>query len=615
METRCRNKNVLTVFLKFNAVLLLYIFSLVAVQAQLRVVPYAAKEHPVEFNAARVSSALSLPFFDDFSTVKGPGPDLAFWMPGSGVYVNNNLTNNHPSVNIATFDGLDALGKAYTLTNPMSRNYTDSLTSRPINLSAKAVKDSVYLSFYWLAKGLGERPDSVDFLKLDALDRSGNWVEVWKQQGDVLDEQYKQVLIKLTNQAFFHAGFQFRFSAYGRNTGMYDMWHIDYVYLNANRNVNDKYTLDLTVRNPPTSFLKGYSAMPLIHYRIDPAKATNETLSIDVVNRNNSINKFTYTMLVRDEISKTIYQNKPAVSVDIRALEEKNIAIPIAPVSVNGALKKINLQYKFSMSTTDHQNKMGDLRRNDSISGRVQLDDYYAFDDGSAEYGVQITQKLGRAAVRYAMAKPEEIAGVRVAYVPFDTDVTGQSFVIQLYSEKNGLPDQLIKQQAFAVKDVAVRNGFVEYKFQSAVAVPATFYVGWLQLNDIPITVGLDRNSFENGRVFSSMANSWSVEDAIKGNVMIRPFLGSGGEGINVGLEPVEVVESIFYPNPSTGIVHWKREGLKKIDVISVDGKILRTLVPKTGQVSSQLDLPDGTYMLKWTDGKQINTQKVVIVK
>src|SRR5690606_9991301 len=148
--------------------------------------------------------------------------------------------------------------------NPMSRNYTDTLTSRPINLSAKAVKDSVYLSFYWLAKGLGERPDSVDFLKLDALDRSGNWVEVWKQQGDVLDEQYRQVFIKLTNQAFFHAGFQFRFSAYGRNTGMYDMWHIDYVYLNANRNVNDKYTLDLTVRNPPTSFLKGYSAMPLV---------------------------------------------------------------------------------------------------------------------------------------------------------------------------------------------------------------------------------------------------------------------------------------------------------------------------------------------------------------
>lgn len=587
-----------------------------SVCAQLKMVPLQSRINPlseVASKSARIT-ALALPFFDDFSTAKGGTPDAFYWMPGSGVFINNTFTNNHPSVNVASFDGLNAMGRPYVLTNPLSRNYTDTLTSQPIDLSAKSVKDSLYISFFWSARGLGERPDSVDFISLEFLDKSGSWIESWRQHGEVLDEKFQQEFVKLNDATLFHAGFQFRFRAYGRNSGLYDVWSLDYIYLNANRTAKDKYTPDLTVRNPLTSFLKGYSAMPISHYREAPQAVTSTSIVTDVVNRNNSINKFTYTFSVKDEISNTTLINRPVTSVDIRANEEQRIAVPVTPLTIGASAEKMRLRYKFAMSTADNQNKIGDLRRNDSISAVTHLDNDYAFDDGSAESGVQITQKLGRAAVRFTMAKPDNIAGVRLAMVPFGGDVSGQSFVVQIYNEKDGLPDQLLMQQSFAVKYPDARNGFLECKFQSAVAVPETFYVGWLQLSELPVTFGFDRNSFENGRIFSSLSNTWAVQDGLKGNIMIRPFIGTG-EDVNVGVEPDPSREAIFFPNPSSGLIHWKDENLKQVAIYGVDGRLIHSFVPQSGQLEATLMAPDGMYIIKATDGKHTFVQKIILVK
>jgi hypothetical protein len=608
----------LTLYLKACLLLLLVFIQDGILYAQLRLVPVSG--HIFKNDAktqsqstARTASELSLPFFDDFSTAKGTSPDTTYWMSGSGVYINNTLTNNHPSINIASFDGLNSSGRPYNPTSPLFEDYSDTLTSRPINLSTMASKDSIYISFFWLGKGLGERPDVTDFMSMEFLNAQGNWEEMWRTQGDELDSTFRNELVKIVDQKYFHAQFQFRFRSFGRNSGMYDMWHLDYVYLNSNRTARDQYMADLTVRNPLSSFLKGYSAMPLVHYRLDPLKFTAASVVTDIINRNNVPNKYTSTFSIKDERSGKIYLDSTYSGADILRNQHQRISVVVKPLSADNS-KKISLRYKFRLLATDDKNPVADLSRNDSISAVTQLDDYYAFDDGSAEYGVQITQRLGRAAVKYTMAKADYIGGVRVSVVPFASDVSGQSLVMQLYDDNNGVPGNLLKQQALAVKYTDLRNGFLDCKFDKSVLVPETFYVGWLQINEFPVSIGLDRNSSSNGRIFSSASNSWGEENNVKGNIMLRPYLGAE-ENVPVGIEPVSDETMMFFPNPGNGVVNWKSNTVKKIDVFTVDGRLVQTIIPSSGQFLATLHVPSGMYILRSSVGRQSLTQKILIVK
>jgi hypothetical protein len=610
--------NKLNLNLKICFFFLLIFVQAADVHAQLRIVPIHGRVID-NLNAsgspsARTAAVLNLPFFDDFSTAKGQGPDTTYWMPGSGVYINNTLTTNHPSVNIATFDGLNASGIPYEDKNLMAINYNDTLTSRPINLLGKTEKDSAYISFFWLGKGFGERPDSIDMLTLEFMDIQGNWAEMWRKDGYILDTNFQQKFVKISEPKYFHDHFQFRFRSYGRSSGMYDTWHLDYVYLNVNRTSKDQYMADLTVRNPLTSYLKGYSAMPLAHYRLDAGKYTAASIFTDVINRNGIPNKYTYTFSIKDERSKKEFLNKSYPGDDILGNRQQRVSIPITALPADTS-KKVSLRYKFGLVTTDNRNPIVDMSRNDTISAVTHLDDYYAFDDGSAEYGVQITQKLARAAVKFTMAKADNIGGVRLALVPFGADVTGQAFVIQIYSDNNGVPGALLKQQNVAVRYSALRNGFLDCKFDIPVAVPETFYVGWLQLNELPVSIGLDRNSYASGRIFSSTSTTWATADQIRGNIMIRPYLGVEVEKVTGVIEPADAVGMIFFPNPGNGVINWKNAGLKKIDVYSVEGRLIKTVLPKSGQLSEILDVSNGMYILKSSDGKRTFTQKVVIVK
>src|ERR1035438_4122710 len=110
-----------------------------------------AKEHPESLHHQKnVQSALTLPFFDDFST-SYIYPDSTKWI-GRSVYINDDFPIDPPTIGVATFDGLDSVGKPYL--NATYDYPADTLTSQLINLSAALASDStIYLSFYYQAAG------------------------------------------------------------------------------------------------------------------------------------------------------------------------------------------------------------------------------------------------------------------------------------------------------------------------------------------------------------------------------------------------------------------------------------------------------------------------------
>lgn len=587
---------------------------------------------------AQTGSALALPYFDDFSTSINGRPDSRLWVAGSGVYINNTMPINHPSVNVATFDGLRANGQPYELNNVMTQGYTDTLTSQPINLGLLVPRDSVYLSFYWQIQGLGELPESgvsalipADSLKLEFLSSTGRWEMVWFQVGGKPNLNFPQAFVAVRDARFLHPAFQFRFRAFGRQSGPYDNWNIDYLFLNKGRSNTDRYIKDITTRQAiGPSYLKRYTAMPLTQYLVNPAAETADSLSTDITNQFNNFNftsyKFTSTDLVTGRVIQTFQQTSPDL---VPSLASQRKSVRLTPVTGAADAKRVILKHTFDFLTTDDQNPSiptVNLRRNDTISTTTVLDNYYAYDDGTAEYAIQIG-RLERVAVRFILNKEDVMTGVMASLVPFGLDQTGQRFIVTVYASTNGKPGRELLTRGFQIQNAPSRNGFVAFNFDKGLAVKDTIFVGWQQIsNDVNslVRVGLDKNSPFGNQIFyrSAPGSQWdanlsSPALSLRGAVMLRPVMGGTLSQV-ITATPIEEKVPLLqvFPNPTTGQISWNNTTLSRIEVMDLSGRVLHDLKPARGQQSADVSaLPGGLYLFRLSDGQRSNVQRVVVVK
>ncbi|GAB3888087.1 T9SS type A sorting domain-containing protein [Spirosoma agri] len=620
----------------------------------------------ISASAGFAQTSLTLPFFDDFakpSGTTGEQPNTSLWQPGSGVYINNTMGLNQPTVNVATFDGLKANGLPYVQNNQFAQDYTDTLTSRPINLAGMTTASGVYLSFFYQIKGLGELPDGgstsviisgqpsttvvvvnqpADSLILQFLGSDNVWRNVWTAAGGVPNDQFIQTFVPVTNALYFHAGFAFRFRSFGRASGPFDTWNIDYVYLNKGRTSADAYVKDAAMRQALTPFLKRYTAMPLAQYLVRPEAETADTIATDIRNLNNVINNLKYNFIVRDEVSGRFLQVDTLSATNQFLIGEsalvRKFVKPLAARSLSGASRAV-LRYTYSITTSDEQNLTipgGVLKQNDTLSARAVLDNYYAYDDGTWEYGLQLGPRE-RVAVRFVLNKSDTMAGIRACIVPFRTNQSGQSFVVTVYGNTartvggraDGQPGTVLYQKAFSMQYPASRNGFIDFPFDRGIAVKDTFYIGYQQLSSTDTTflrLGFDKNSPFGSQIFYNGGSLWEQNLAQAGNpngaglnlpgaFMLRPVMGGKGSGLVTAIDDAEPLAPLHaYPNPTTGLIRWESQRLTRLEVINLTGRILHAIEPSRGQQTLDLSyLPDGLYLLRFVEGERAAVQKLII--
>ena len=164
---------------------------------------------------------LALPFFDDFiQNKKYPltnfTPDTNRWI-NSGAFINMSYPINAPSYGCATLDGLSFSGLPYsTILNAWGG--ADTLTSQFIDLSKSKIGDSIFFSFFFQPKGLGDFPDvnglEDDSLILEFKNKNDNWVEAWGHGGYATDpnvDSFKAVLVAVADSMYLDSFFQFNF--------------------------------------------------------------------------------------------------------------------------------------------------------------------------------------------------------------------------------------------------------------------------------------------------------------------------------------------------------------------------------------------------------------------
>ena len=207
----------------------------VVATAQVQEITTVLKGAPVTSWSVESTDTLVPPFTDDFS-YPSDKPSAALWQDAK-VWVNDEMALFQNSLGVATFDGLNEYGFAYKENALGSDSLADVLTSAYLDLQGLS---NVYLSFQLQEGGRGELPSNNDSIVVEYWSPvTADWTQVWGQKGSGTSGPFSSVILPVQGANYLQKGFRFRFAAYGARAGAYDIWNVDYVQLDKDRNPSD----------------------------------------------------------------------------------------------------------------------------------------------------------------------------------------------------------------------------------------------------------------------------------------------------------------------------------------------------------------------------------------
>lgn len=618
--------------------------------AQLEEGPLPASTTPGTARAkssARIQShePLSLPFWDDFSGVNtkiNHAPDTNFWIHSNSVFITEGDGIFPPSINVGVFNGQDSLGSPYNPNEPTTNGFNDKLISQKIKMSEVPAneRNTVYLSFFFQWKGNGETPDANDFLRVEFLNDQNTWVtiETIYGNGDFYDSVFYIKFIPVTGDQYFHDGFQFRLRSYGRASGPFDSWIVDYFYLNKGRDGTNTLFPDRAAASKISPLMGTYNSVPYKHFLVNKSL---DSVRFDVINL-----RTPYVIPASISYSASAefinyppdpLNNPPVISAvplvisnpvgdGVMLPGERNTAkldnLPDVddPSQFDPMADSVDVKLKMRVISGDDTDPAKgpfdpiDFSKNDTVTAFYNLRSYYAYDDGVAEYTAGLTQPGNRLAYRFEMViDTATIYGVYV-YFAYTGGSNTQTVDFYLYGDDNGKPSS-IPIQSFLGRTISKNgeNRFIYIRFGEPIFLSKpVFYFGWKEPTSGSVKVGLDKNNDTNENIFVYVNGEWSGNTNVHGSLMIRPSFGKGN-GVITAL-PGEEKSFTLYPNPGSGIFFLPKH-TQQVDVMDVTSK--RTSVDmedESDRKKISIQNPSsGIYIVRWSDRFGIHSSKLIV--
>ncbi len=124
------------------------------------------------------------------------------------------------------------------------------------------------------------------------------------------------------------------------------------------------------------------------------------------------------------------------------------------------------------------------------MSTSFQLKNYYAYDDGQAEYAVTLTQPGAYVAYEFDMAYPKADTLIALdVYFPHVGDESDQDILMSVW---NTLQSSQVDSLVWDVQRTE-NNTFVRIPLDHGVLVKGKFFVGWKQNSTAAIGIGFDK--------------------------------------------------------------------------------------------------------------------------
>lgn len=583
---------------------------------------------------------LDLPFFDDFTSTE-LYPDMRLWTD-SLVYVNSDFPQSPPSFGVATFDNLDKWGNPHFGNNFSMDLFgaSDTLTSRPINLKEYEVggqsqdyvlSDSIYLSFFWQARGLGDRPEPRDSFVLQFRRNNGLWQNVWSVVS-MAPGPFKQEMVPLLSSDFLWEAFQFRFINYTYGMGNLNHVHLDYVRMNRNRTQTDTLIRDVAINQKPPSLLKRYYAMPYDHFTEDFAnqKAVDHFVGVrnndrDIINTRFEFESIhqgnTLALFPFSGSSRNIFRHSDT-SESFAMFDFENLS--------DTGLVTLHNHYRIDPQAGNNTPSLYNaLGNNDEYIKRQDFKNYYAYDDGGAEGGIGLEYNglpPGRSlfALEFEITKPDTLIGISIFFNQSLENVSSRNFNLCIWDQvREGQPEvkPLYEMQQLVPNYPDSLLGFHYYMLDTLLVLPkGTYYIGWSQIADFMLNVGYDNNyrhsetPDNNPYIYYNMLGVWSQTQAISGTPMIRPVVGRDLRyGTNVPTQPNIVSWDVkIWPNPGSQNVYVSiqepLQGKAHIRIKNIQGvSLLSQDYSQTLEPISVEHLAPGVYFIEIEcEGKRI---------
>jgi len=581
----------------------------------------------INFGARFVKN--TLPFWDDFSIAPDGMPDsIRIWGTDTtrqwnlhesrGVFVNSTLAINPPSYRVVTFDGLDANGRFYG----EDQGLTDQLVSDTLDLGAYSEADELYLSFYWQAGGNVEQPDEGDSLTLEFYDPSERkWEIVWSMDGSRADTDsvFYQEAIRI-KQRFITDTAMFRFSSYGDRNGPFDAWHLDWIYLNENRAEDDFFYQDVSVNSDISILLDPFRSIPLKQIDLTDLPISVEATSMNLNEEPDRIGlNLNYTLEIID------LETKESLFSDVDLIENLTTFFNPDPFVIN-AVGKVNyenvslsgipsddsviLEALISIDTTNIKfldNSSINLRINDTIRTQYLLQDFYAYDDGTAEYAVGTNILGGRVGVQYWVNQPDTLTHIDIYFPNIAPASDGRAITLRILNDLEDTGSLIA--QVITINTADTINQFERYQLDRPLIVSDTFFITYEQNVNEFIGIGFDRSNPEASRyIFENIDDQWIRNQRLRGAMMIRPVFKPGFELISsTGKD--ELNNYTIYPNPADGFLNI-RGNYQKIEIRDLAGQLILTQDKQEIYNLSTIDA--GIYFVLIYSGSRIITKKLI---
>ncbi len=593
-----------------------------------------------------ITDTLKLGFMDDFTSTN-VYPDTRIWMDKQ-VYINSHFPISPPSYGVATFDNLNEKGVPYRPLSGNTHGASDTLTSNPINLknyiklsvvTNYSIADSIYLSFFYQAQGLGDILDNSDSLVLKFKKSDGTWKTVWKQTGSGV-KPFKQVLVGILSNDYLYSGFQFRFINFTKNTGNMNQWHLDYVRMNLGRNRHDTLIAEVAINKIPIGPLKFYESMPYNHFKVNPNFHVLDSVILTI--RNNTFETspinvgFGYTAYNK---YNSIIKNIPFGAVNENVNSQIDFSRKLISPSLDTFSSKspqISVKYKINLLSNDiTTSEYNNLGNNNEYTKTTKFENYFAHDDGTAEGGfgldyASLPNGPGYVAIKHQLDKADTLRGLSIFFNRSIADVQYKYFELKIWKSiseppspnPNDVTIYTLPLNTTIYKDSI--NGFVDFIFDTILPMTAgTYYVGWKQNNNFMLNVGYDNNYLyaksggKNPNIFYNLLGYWeSVSANVTGAVMIRPIVGAKIKTLtNIEKTITQDIDITIYPNPiaENDILKIESETeFKTIKLIDITGKTVFETNENTHEIPVK-HLQSGLYIIQITDyNNHVFSKKII---
>jgi len=529
----------------------------VVATAQVQEITTVLKGAPVTSWSVESTDTLVPPFTDDFS-YPSDKPSAALWQDAK-VWVNDEMALFQNSLGVATFDGLNENGFAYKENALGSDSLADVLTSAYLDLQGLS---NVYLSFQLQEGGRGELPSNNDSIVVEYWSPvTADWTQVWGQKGSGTSGPFSSVILPVQGANYLQKGFRFRFAAYGARAGAYDIWNVDYIQLDKDRNPSDTIITEPAIaRAHPLIIGSGaYTSWPW--WVSNASSVANRPSTLEFIyRRNGAVPSGGWSLNLgqfRWEENGSLIQQTTAVPVITNTQHNQDqtftVSVPSTAMTSFSGPTTVSTKVWFDGSAAG-------FRSNDTVRGTLTLDNYLALDDGSAERAYAVQNVIGgRVAQKFkvgGLGGSDTLKGMYFNFVDAGEAYTSTfRMAVWAPADSGDGPGNILYMSDSLYRPFTgyYRGDMMPYELDSSVSLNAyaEIWLGYICTSSNPMYLGLDQQrTLPSGmpRYYGDGFNWYqSLEPGV---AMMRPYFRYSPTDM-----AVEELAQDFkvYPNPSSG--------------------------------------------------------------